>query len=180
MACRHWVAVEELGETMLSFFAGPVGGHLAASAGWIGGGSDGLEHLVGDGVAEGEAEGAIAIVGEEPVVTGAHGHGGGDEESLMAGAGDLEEDFLLAFEDDFAVVTAAGEVHEPVKLDHLLGRQEVGFDLPTAHCALCCLLRHAETSLPDCNGSAGLGRFCLLSQRETGVSRGVVGPMEGL
>jgi hypothetical protein len=37
----------------------------------------------------------------------------------MTGAGDLEEDFLLIFEDDLAVVGTAREVHEAVNLDEL-------------------------------------------------------------
>jgi len=41
----------------------------------------------------------------------------------VAGAGDLEEDLLLALEDDLAIVGAAGEVHEPVELDKLLAAQ---------------------------------------------------------
>ncbi len=70
--------------------------------------------------AEGEAEGAVAIVGEEPVVAGAQREAGGDLQGLMAGGGDLEEDLLLALEKDFAVVYAAGKEHEPVDFDQLL------------------------------------------------------------
>ena len=66
--------------------------------GGIGGRADGLEQLLFGGDAEGEAEGAVAIVGEEPVVAGAQSEGGGDQQGLVAGAGDLEEDLLLALE----------------------------------------------------------------------------------
>ena len=79
-----------------------------------------------DGGAEGEREGAIAVVGEEPVVAGAQREGGGDEEGFVAGAGDLEEDFLLIFEDDLAVVGAAREVHEAVDLDEFFGGRARG------------------------------------------------------
>ena len=98
-----------------------MGRHLAAAAGGVRGGADGLEEMLFDGGAEGEGESAIAVVGEEPVVAGAQGEGGGDEEGFVAGAGDLEEDFLLILEDDLAVVGAAREVHEAVNLDQLVG-----------------------------------------------------------
>jgi hypothetical protein len=39
---------------------------------------------------------------------------------FVAGGRDLEINLLLPFEDDFAVVYAAGENHQPVDLDHLL------------------------------------------------------------
>ena len=84
--------------------AAPVRGHLAAAAGRVGCGADGLQQHVFDGDAEGEAEGAVAIVGEEPVVAGLQGQAGGDQQGLMAGAGNLEEDLLLALEHDLAVV----------------------------------------------------------------------------
>ena len=103
--------------------AGPVGGHLASTAGGIGGGAYSLEEVLFDGGAEGERKGAVAVVGEEPVVGGAQREGGGDEESFMTGAGDLEEDFLLIFEDDLAVVGTAREVHQAVDFDELFGRQ---------------------------------------------------------
>ena len=109
--------------------AGPVRGHLTAAAGGVVSRADGLQQLLLGGVAESEAESAVAVVGEEPVVAGLHGEGGGDEERLMAGTGDLEEDLLLALEHDFAVVGAAREVHEAVNLDELLARQR-GFAVP--------------------------------------------------
>ncbi len=105
-----------------------MGGHLAASAGRIGGRAHGLqEHFIGSD-AQGQAERAIAIVGEEPIVTGAHGQGSAHLQRLVAGGGDLEEDLLLALEQDFAVVHAAGENHQPVDLDHLPRAQAAGAD----------------------------------------------------
>ena len=108
---------------MCSCAAAPVGGHLAAAAGRVGGRADGLQqHVVGRN-AEGQAERAVAIVGEEPVVAGTQGQGSADLQRLMAGAGDLEEDLLLALEQDLAVVDAAGEKHQPVDFDHVLRAQ---------------------------------------------------------
>ena len=94
-------------------------GHLAAAAGRIGGRANGLqEHLRGRDT-QPQAERAVAIVGEKPVVAGTQGQGRANLQRLMAGTGELEEDFLLALEQDFAVVHAAGGVDEPVDLDHL-------------------------------------------------------------
>jgi hypothetical protein len=104
----------------------PVGGHLASAGRGVGGGADGLlQHFVRRD-AEGEAEGAIAVVGVKPVVGGAEGHAGGDLDGLVAGAGDLEEDAVLALEDDLAVVEAARGVNEAEGLDELVGRE--GFE----------------------------------------------------
>ena len=86
--------------------ARPVGRHLAATAGGIVGCAHRLQQLILHGVAQGEADGSVAIVGEEPVVARAQGHSGGDQESFVSGAGDLEEDFLLPLEHDLAVVGA--------------------------------------------------------------------------
>ena len=65
--------------------AAAVGGHLAAAAGGIGGGAHGLQkHLVGCQT-HGQAQGAIAIVGKEPVVARTQGQGRAHLQRLMAG-----------------------------------------------------------------------------------------------
>ena len=102
--------------------AGPVRGHLAAAAAGVVC-ADGLHELCGDGLAEGECEGAVAVIGEEPIVAGTHGHAGSDEERLMPGAGDLEEDLLLLFEEEFSVVHLSRGVHQPVEADELFRRE---------------------------------------------------------
>ena len=101
--------------------AGPVGGHLATTAGGISFCTDGLEEHFFRSDTEGDAEAAVAIVGDKPVVAGAEREGGSDLESFMACAGDLEEDFLLALEHDFAVVDAARGEHQAVNVDELRG-----------------------------------------------------------
>jgi hypothetical protein len=103
-----------------------VGWHLAAAAGRIGGRADGLQHHVGGRETQRQAQRAVAIVGEEPVVAGAHGQGRAHAQRFMAGAGDLEEDLLLALEQDLAVVHAAGKNHQPVDFDQLLRAQTAG------------------------------------------------------
>ena len=80
---------------------------------WTGGfsGSNGLQEHVCRGYAESEAKRAVAIVREKPVVTGLESKGSANLESLVAGGGDLEKGLLLAFQEYFAVIDAAGQVH---------------------------------------------------------------------
>jgi hypothetical protein len=99
---------------------GPVGRHLPATARRIAGGSYRLQQLLLDSVAKSKADGAIAVVREEPVVAGPHRHTGSDEECLVTCAGYLEEDLLLAFEDDLPIVGSPREIHQPVELNQLL------------------------------------------------------------
>ncbi len=86
--------------------AAPVGGHLASAAGRIGGRAHGLQHHVIGRNAQRQAQSAIAIVREEPVVAGAQGQRRAHLQSLVAGGRNLEEDLLLALEENFAVVHA--------------------------------------------------------------------------
>ena len=100
--------------------AAPVRRHLAATGGRIGGSANGLQEHGFRGHAQGEAEGAVAIVGEKPVVAGAQVGGGGQQQGFMPGAGDLEEYLLLALEHDLAVIDAPRKIHEPVDIQQLL------------------------------------------------------------
>ena len=101
--------------------------HLASTAGDVRCGSDRLQELFFYSVAESEADGAVAVVRKEPVVTGLQRHSGGYEQCFMAGAGDLEEDLLLPLEHNLAVICFAGKVHEPVKLHQLVPGQLRGY-----------------------------------------------------
>jgi hypothetical protein len=76
----------------------PVGGHLAAAAGHIACGSDGLQQHFLNRIAQSEAERAIAIVGIEPVIAGLERHACGHQQGLMACTGDLKKDLLLPFQ----------------------------------------------------------------------------------
>ncbi len=100
--------------------AAPVRGHLAATGGRIGGGADSLQKLRCRGDAEGQDQGAIAIVRKEPVVAGAQIGRGGQQQGFMAGTGDLKVNFLLALEQDLAVVDAPRENHKAVEFQQLL------------------------------------------------------------
>ncbi len=109
---------------------GPVRRHLAAARTGIVGGAHGLQqHFVGGGT-QGEHQRAVAIIRIEPVVSGLEAEAGGHADGLVAGARDLEEDLLLAFEQDFAVVDPPRRVHHPIGIDELLaGQARIGFGL---------------------------------------------------
>ena len=61
--------------------------------------------------AEREHESAVAIVRKKPIVGRLQDQTGGDESGFVSCAADLEVDFILALELDFAVVEAAREKH---------------------------------------------------------------------
>ncbi len=103
----------------------PVRGHLPTTRVRVIGGCHGREELLGGGHAEAEADGPVAVVEVEPVVGGPEHAGGGGEHRLVAGAGNLEEDPVLALQLDFLVIQPAREVHQPIKLDEL-GLVELG------------------------------------------------------
>ena len=65
--------------------------------------------------AELQAERAVAIVRIEPVVAGFQREAGGDENGLVAGAADLEEDLALVLELDFLVVEPSRQQHAAVR-----------------------------------------------------------------
>ncbi len=104
-------------ETTLNFSIAPVRGHLAAAGCGVVFRADGLEHHVVGSDAEREHESAVAIVREEPIVGGLQDQAGGDESSFVSCAADLEIDFILALELDFAVVEAARKKHRAVDAD---------------------------------------------------------------
>jgi hypothetical protein len=54
---------------------------------------------------------------EKPVVFWAENESSGGQYSFVARAADLEEDFILALELNFAIVEAAGEEHRAIHAD---------------------------------------------------------------
>src|SRR5260370_1131529 len=95
----------------------PVRGHLAATGGGVVFGADGLQESFQRGDAKHQAESAVAVVRVEPIDAGTkkEAHGGGD--GFVAGAGNLEENFILALELNFAVGEWTGEKLRSVGLD---------------------------------------------------------------
>src|SRR5207244_1522880 len=103
--------------------AAPMGGHLTAAGGRIIGCTHCLQKHFERGRAQAETQGAVTIVGIEPVVGRFKGERCGYADGLVAGAGDLKEDFLLALEEDLPVVQPPGQVHGPISLDELVARK---------------------------------------------------------
>ena len=77
------------------------------------------QHVVG-GRSQGQAERAVAVIRIKPVVAGLQGKGCGHAHGFMAGAGNLEEDLLLALQHDLPVVHPPGGIHVAVGFDQLL------------------------------------------------------------
>ena len=94
-----------------------MGGHLASAGCRVGGCAHGLQHHFVRRNAQGQGQRTVAVIGIEPVVSGAEREPGGDLDRFVSGAGDLEEDFVLPLEEDFAVVDAARGVHQAEGLD---------------------------------------------------------------
>ena len=111
-------------ETMLSALVAPVRRHLTAARTGIEAAADGREQHLERRDAELQAQGAIAIVREEPVVRRLQREAGGDLDRLVAGAADLEEDLALLFELDLLVVELARQQHEAIH-----AQQRVAIDL---------------------------------------------------
>ena len=98
----------------------PVRRHLAAAGVRIVGGAHGFQQLLVRRHAQRQAERAVAVVRIEPVVARPHRQSGGDQQRLVPGAGDLEEDLLLALQQDLAIVQLARQIHQAVDVDQLL------------------------------------------------------------
>ena len=81
--------------------------HLPAARGRVVGGADGLEQHVLGRHAECECERAVAVVGEEPVVTGPQVAREAEQQCFVTRARYLEERAVLLTQRDLAVVEAA-------------------------------------------------------------------------
>src|SRR5580693_3673665 len=73
--------------------AAPMRRHLSSAAGRIGGRAHGLQHHVVRRNAKRQAQSAIAIVREEPVIPRPKRECGANLQSLMTGGRNLEENF---------------------------------------------------------------------------------------
>ena len=99
---------------MLKRLVAPVRRHLAAAVGRIVLGADRREEHLERRDADSEAERAVAVVREQPVVAGAKMQAGGDEDRLVAGPADLEERLLLVLELDLLVVDLSRQEHQAI------------------------------------------------------------------
>jgi len=102
----------------------PVRRHLAAAGAGIEAAPDGREQHLERRDAELQAQCAVAIVREEPVVGRPQREPRGDLDRLVAGAADLEEDLALLFELDLLVVELTRQQHETIH-----AHQRVAIDL---------------------------------------------------
>ena len=108
-AGRHWLPVaRRLGDDVVRPVA-PVARHLAAARRRVVGRADRLQQDLGRRDAEAEHERPVAVVREEPVVAGPQRAGQAEQQRLVAGAGDLEEDPALLLEGDLPVVEGPGD-----------------------------------------------------------------------
>ena len=96
-----------------------MGRHLPAAGTGIVTRAHGLQQHVVGGRAQRQAERPVAVIRIKPVVAGLQGQGRGHAHGFMPGTGDLEEDLLLAFEHDLAVVHPPGGIHVAVGFDQL-------------------------------------------------------------
>src|SRR2546430_6514975 len=104
----------------------PVRRHLAATRVRVVSRCDGRQEHLRRRHAEREAQGAVAVIGIEPVVRGTQHPAGGDEHRLVPGARYLEEDLVLALELDLPVVETAGEVHDAEHVEQVRLRERLG------------------------------------------------------
>ncbi len=99
----------------------PVGGHLPAAGGRVGGRAHRLLQHLERGYPQGQAQRAVAIIKVEPIVAGAQHHAGRHLHRLVSGAADLKEDPVLALQRHFAVIQPPRGVHDAKRADQLLG-----------------------------------------------------------
>src|SRR5690606_40049522 len=74
-----------------------------------------------------EHQRAVAIIREEPVVTGLHRKRGTDEHRLVPGTRYLEKDLVLALELDLLIVEPPRKVHRAIGAEEGLGPEALVF-----------------------------------------------------
>ena len=111
-----------LGDDVQALVA-PVRRHLPAARRRVVARTHRLEQHLVRRHAEREAEGPIAVVGEEPVVGRAQRERGRHQHGLVPGAADLEEDAALVLELDFLVVQLPRQEHPAVGREPNVRRQ---------------------------------------------------------
>ena len=111
----------------IEFRKAPVRRHLPPAGLRVSCGTHGHQQHVERRRAQSQAQRAISIVGIKPVVAWLQGKARCGANRFMARARDLEEDFLLALEQDLPVVHTPRRVHDPVGLNQpLAGETFVG------------------------------------------------------
>jgi len=90
--------------------------HLAAAGGGILFRPDARQEHLERCHSELQAQRAIAVIGEEPVVAGFEREARGDEHRFVSGAADLEENLALMLQLDFFVIDPARPQHAAIHL----------------------------------------------------------------
>ena len=98
-------------------FVAPVGRHLPSAGSGVGSSADSAQKHFFRSDAQSETERPVAIVQIEPVMPRLEQQSRRGSDSFMSSAADLEEDFILALQQNLAIVYAAGEVHSAVSVD---------------------------------------------------------------
>ena len=112
----------------------PVRRHLATGVARVGIRADRRQQHVERRDAELQAEGPIAVIGVEPVVTWAQRHADGDENGLVAGAADLEERVALVLELDFLVVDFSRQDDGAIGVEDLVAGEPIECGLCNLRC----------------------------------------------
>ena len=100
--------------------AAPMRRHLAAARARIVAGAHAREEHVVRRDAERQAQGAVAIVGIEPVVARAEVEAGSHEDGFVSGPADLKEDQALILELNLFVVDPPREQHQAVGAEEIV------------------------------------------------------------
>src|ERR1700739_1478691 len=98
----------------IEFLVTPVRGHLSAAGAGIVLGAYSLKKGFKRSHAQREAERAVPVIRVNPIDAGTEKQAGRGGDRFMAGTGNLEINFVLAFELDFPVVKSPGEIHRAV------------------------------------------------------------------
>src|SRR5690606_10259675 len=127
-------------------------GHLTPAARGVAFRRHRLEQLLVGRHAEREGQRAVAVVEEGPVRARAEVPGERDLHGLVARAGDLEEDPILALELDLLVIDAARREHRRVEAyERVAVQARVALGRPGS-------LRLRRHDSPRCEASPGAGR----------------------
>ena len=114
----------------VEFLMAPVRRHLTSVRSRIRFGAHRLQKLFERRHAELQTERAIAIVGIEPIVTRLQAHAGRNQNRLMTGAADLEENPVLALHLNFFVVEPPREIHRAIDFQHFFAAETRAFGRP--------------------------------------------------
>ena len=98
-------------------------GHLATARGRVRRSADSLQQHLFRSHSEHQTQGAITVVGIEPIVSRPHHHACRGLDRFVPCATDLKVDSILPLEQNFFVVDAAGSVDHPEQAEQVIPRK---------------------------------------------------------